>query len=466
MTDKERLCLVLKYAKITAVVLVLAMLVGGTWFAAKFCVDFFRNGLFGDGSTYGFVGEFLGIPEPTAPPETEPVEVGTGVVSRASIVVGGDVVMHNPVIKSGLQADGTYNYDSAFAQIESYVNRADYAVLNLETTLAGTEKGREYSGSPNFNSPDEIVDGAKNAGFDMLLTANSHSNHTGAAGFRRTYETITGKGLSALGTRDSEEIPGYQVVDINGIRIGMVCYTHGTYGSGGRPAVDGRDLDDSVAGLINVFSYENTEGFYSDMEAKIAAMKADGAEAIVLFIHWGDQYKLSPTNAQTTIAQKMCDLGVDVIVGGHPSVVQPVALLTSTADENRKTLCVYSLGNLLSNQRSDNVGVPSGHTEDGILLTFTFAKYSGGDVYLETADLLPIWIHMWKENDVKHYAAVPLDASKSDWNLEEVPLASAKKSYERTMTTTGPGMTAAQTALEEARIQRETAMGLEDEGVG
>ena len=466
MTDKEKLRLILKYAKITATVLVVVLFVAGALLAARFCWDFFRNGIFGDGSTYGFVGSLLGIPEPTEPPATEPADVGTGVISRASITVAGDVMMHNPVIKSGLREDGSYNYDSAFAQIKSYVNRADYAVLNLETTLAGTEGGFAYGGHPDFNCPDAIVEAAKNAGFDMFLTANDHANDTGAAGLLRTYKTVTASGMAALGTRDSQEIPAYQVVVINGIRIGMVCYTQGTYGSNGRPAVGDRKLDDSVADLINIFDIEKTDTFYSDVESKIADMKADGAEAIVLFIHWGDQYKLSPNDAQKTVAQKLCDLGVDVIVGGHPNVVEPVALLTGTEDESRKTLCIYSVGNLLSNQRSDNVGVPSGHTEDGILFTFCFAKYSDGTVCLDTAELLPLWIHMWKENDVKQYAAVPLDPAVPDFGLKDGALANAKDSYERTMATVGLGMENLEATLTEARTQREAQLGLDDEGVG
>lgn len=470
MTDKERLRLYLKYAKVAAAIIVIAVLVGCTLFAAKFCIDFFSNGLFGDGSTYGFVGEFLGIPEPTAPVNREPDNVGTGVVARAAITVGGDVMMHMPVIKSGAQADGSYNFDSTFAKIAGYVNRADYAALNLETTLGGTENGKEYSGYPKFNCPDEIVDAAKNAGFDMYLTGNNHANDTGAAGFRRTHSTITAKGMNVLGTTASAEEPGYQVLDVNGIKIGMVCYTHGAYSDSGRPSVNGLDLDDSVASLINIFDYEKPDTFYSEMEAKIAAMKEAGAEAIVLFIHWGEQYKLTPNDAQKAIAQKMCDLGVDVIAGGHPHMVLPMTLLKSTTDESQRTLCVYSVGNLLSNQRSDNVGVPSGHTEDGVLFTFSFVKYSDGTVHLDTAELLPIWIQMWKESDVKRYCILPLDAGISDWKtalgIDDGALSSAKASYERTMAIIGEGLSAVQTALDEARSIRETALGINDEGVG
>ena len=448
--------------------LLIIFFVACTIFAGKFTCDFFSNGLFGDGSTYGFVGQVLQIPEPTEPPETLP-PLGLTVTNRATITVGGDIMMHMPVIKSGLQADGSYNFEKSFSKIKNYVNHSDYAVLNLETTLGGTDNGREYSGYPKFNCPDEIVDGAKSAGFDAFLTANNHANDTGAAGFRRTYQAITAKGMNVLGTTDTAEKPGYQILDLNGIRIGMIAYTHGSYSASGRPSVNGLDLDDSVAELINIFDTGKIDTFYSEMEASIAAMKADGAEAIVLLLHWGEQYHTTPTDSQMAIAQKMCDLGVDVIAGTHPHVVEPLVMLTSSTDETHKTLCAYSVGNLLSNQRSDNVGVPSGHTEDGILFSFSFVRYSNGQVFLDSAEALPIWIQMWKENDVKQYCILPLDNTVSDWktalSIDDGALASAKASYERTMAIIDPGLETVQTTLSEARDARQIAYD-EDPGVG
>jgi poly-gamma-glutamate capsule biosynthesis protein CapA/YwtB (metallophosphatase superfamily) len=95
-------------------------------------------------------------------------------------------------------------------------------------------------------------------------------------------------------------------------------------------------------------------------------------------MHWGEEYQLEPTDYQKKIAQKLCDMGVDVIVGGHPHVIEPVDLLTSTQDENQKTLIIYSTGNAVSNQRIREMRMKTGHTEDGILFHFTLAKYIDG----------------------------------------------------------------------------------------
>ncbi|MBO4938557.1 MAG: CapA family protein [Oscillospiraceae bacterium] len=471
MIDKDKFRRILKIARLVLILAVAAVLIGVTIFAAEFCYDFFVNGLFGDGDTSGFIGDVLNIPEPTQPEQTVPTEPGTiAVSSRATITVTGDVMMHMPVVNSGKESDGTYNFDSSFSRISHYVNQADYAIANLETTLGGTDNGRSYSGFPQFNSPDEIVDAAKNAGFDMYLTANNHTNDTGAAGIRRTYSTVISKGMAVLGTTEKPEDPGYQVLDINGIRVGMVCYTFGEYTSAGRPSVSGLPLDDSVAELVNIFDYNKLDTFYSRIESQIADMKEAGAEAIVLFIHWGNEYQLAANDYQKTIAQKMCDLGVDVIAGGHPHVIQPVTMLTSSTDPDHQTLCVYSLGNLLSNQRSDNVGVSSGHTEDGVLLSFTFVKYSNGEVHLDSADMLPTWVHMWKEDDHKEYCILPLDADIEDWktalDITDSTYAAARASYDRTIAVIGEGLQAAQAALDQARSNREALFGITDEGVG
>ena len=304
MIDKDKLRRIFKIAKILITAIVVIAMVAATAFAMKFTYDFFITGLFGDGESSSLENYFPDSEEP--PPSetlpTEPTEITE--VSRATITAGGDVMMHIPVINSGKQSDGTYNYDSIFAKLSDYVNQADYALVNLETTLGGTENGRKYSGFPQFNCPDAIVDAVKNAGFDMFLTANNHANDTGAAGLKRTYSTIQSKGLEILGTMETAEEAKYKILEVNGIKIGMICYTYGEIDSNtGRPSVNGLPLDDSVAQRINVFDYYKLDQFYSQMQTHIEDMRKDGAEALVLFIHWGEEYWLNPNDYQNKIAQ-------------------------------------------------------------------------------------------------------------------------------------------------------------------
>ena len=144
-------------------------------------------------------------PKPTASPvetigDPTETEAPTAPVSTATILSTGDLLMHKKVINSGKQEDGSYDFESIFRYIAPYIGKADYAVANLETTLCGTDKGFAYSGNPKFNCPDALVDSARDAGFDMLLTANNHSMDTTIVGYKRTLEVVREKGLATLGT--------------------------------------------------------------------------------------------------------------------------------------------------------------------------------------------------------------------------------------------------------------------------
>lgn len=392
---------------------------------------------------------------PTEPPEPEHV------VSRATIGATGDLLMHMPVIDTARQSDGSYNFDYIFRYLREYTNAADFAVANLETTLAGAARG--YSGYPNFNCPDEIVDGARNGGFDMLLTGNNHSYDTGESGFFRTIETVRSKGLQTLGTMLNGDEPKYVIQDINGIQVGMLSYTYQgrpENGYANRVYLNGLLLHQGAEDVVNTFIPNNPEPFYAEVESYIQQMRNEGAEALVIFLHWGVEYTTTPVAHQTQIAQKLCDLGIDVIVGGHPHVVEPVALLSSSVDPDHKTVCLYSMGNAVSNQRANVMkSQPNGYTEDGVWFTMTFCKYSDGTVYLEDVNLIPTWVYLRTTNG-RRYDILPLDqATRDQWaqlyDLQEVTVSAAQRSYERTMGIVGQGLAESRQYLASAQEQRD-----------
>ena len=399
--------------------------------------------------------------EETQPPPTQPEP--EHVVSQATIAVTGDILMHMPVINTGLQSDGRYNFDSIFQYLTPYSSGADYSVANLETTLCGTDMGYKYSGYPAFNCPDEIVDALKNAGFDMLLTANNHCYDTSEYGFLRTVRTVRSKGLTALGTRESQSDTTYTIQEINGIRVGMVCYTYEGQPdnpTAGTVYMNKNALSANCAPLINSFLATQLDPFYMEVRQVLAQMKQSGAEATVMYIHWGNEYQTTPSTEQQQIAQQLCDLGFDVIVGGHPHVIQPVSLLTSRLDPGHKTVCLYSTGNAVSNQRIQEMDLKTGHTEDGLLFRYTFSKYSDGTVYLEDADVLPCWVDMRAVDGGKQYDIIPLDASIRDqwqtaFGLTEEAYANAQKSYSRTQALVGDGIAQVQDYLSAQKQQRE-----------
>ena len=405
------------------------------------------------------------VPETTVPKEPEHV------VSTATILSIGDLLMHGQLITDAQQADGSYDFSYIFPYITPYVTAADYAAANLEVTLAGPS--RPYQGYPMFNSPDAIVDAAKNAGFDMLLTANNHMYDSGEDGFLRTVRTIREKGLTALGTREEAGEPAYTVQDINGIKVGMVCYTYEqrpeNYRSD-RVYLNKNILSATCSALVNSFVGTELDSFYTEIGGILEQMRNDGAEATVMFIHWGVEYQLTQNAEQQQIAQKLCDLGFDVIVGGHPHVVQPVELLESTVDPEHRTVCLYSMGNAVSNQRQGELtSITTAHTEDGAMFSMTFSKYSDGTVYLEDVALIPTWVRaidvngntvVRRSGTIRRYEILPLDDSlRSQWQeqfgIDSSTLAQCADSWQRTMDITGAGLTQSQDYLRAEKLARE-----------
>ena len=374
-------------------------------------------------------------------PSTEPAQPPVTLESTATLLATGDILPHTPILDN-CKYGNEYRFDNIFPYLSNYISKADYAIANLETTFGGPECKYGYDGYPRFNTPDTMADAIKAAGFDMLLTANNHTNDSDDIGMIRTLDVLSGLGLDFLGTKYTADTPDYVIKEINGISIGMVCYTYEFPGSTeDKISLNGLPLTVESTKLVSSFNYDRLEAFYTKAESHIRAMKDQGAEAIVVFIHWGTEYKLVQNDTQSAIAQKLCDLGTDVIIGGHPHVVQPIELLTST-DGSRKTVCLYSTGNLLSNQRRDLMRLNTGHTEDALLFNFTFAKYSDGTVVLQSADILPAWVNMHVGDGRYVYSIVPLDLS-ADWSqfgLTGDTLTLAQESYQRTMAIVNPGL--------------------------
>jgi poly-gamma-glutamate synthesis protein (capsule biosynthesis protein) len=344
------------------------------------------------------------------------------------------------------ESDG-YDFSPLYREVSSYFNEADLAIANLEVTLGGTESGN-YRGYPAFNTPDDLIDDIKAAGVDMLLTSNNHCYDTGLFGLKRTARVLKEKNMPFIGTRETLDESLYTVKDVKGIKIGMACYTYeNVYQGGGSKSINGRIVNSEAAPLLASFCYERLDEFYIEAENVIKDMKNSGAEAIVFYMHWGNEYQLKHNRWQEQIAQKLCDLGVDVIVGGHPHVIQPIELLTST-DGSRKTVCLYSMGNSVSNQRLNLLytDCPTGHTEDGMLFYYTFSKYSDGKVVLSGVDIIPAWVQKTGSGSSAEYILHALPDENAFYN-KGLSSSTGKNSYNRTKDLVAKGLTECQEYL-------------------
>lgn len=370
------------------------------------------------------------------------------VTAEATVINTGDILIHNPVLNGAWDsATGEYDFSDFFPEVKKYFSAADLAVINLEVTLGGTQSG-EYKGYPAFNTPDSLIDTLRSAGIGLCLTANNHSYDTGLYGMKRTVQVLKEKGMPYIGTRETEDEPAFTVRNVNGIKIGMACYTYeNKCETPGRKSLNGNIIKADANALINSFSYEHINDFYAEAENVINSMRSQGADGICFYMHWGEEYQLSPNQWQKTIAQRLCDLGVDVIVGGHPHVLQPIEMLYASGSE-RTTVCLYSMGNSVSNQRAEELD-NNGHTEDGVLFSYTFTKYSDGATVLSGVDAVPTWVNKNGERYNAKYTMIPLEKSSdsNSFGLSVSAAAKAEKSYERSRGQLESGLAACQTAL-------------------
>lgn len=374
----------------------------------------------------------------------------SGKTVTATVINTGDIILHDRIFKDAQKSDGSFDFSDFFKVAEGRFKAADYAVANLEVTLGGTEAGA-YSGFPAFNSPDSLLDPIKAAGFDLLLTANNHSYDTRMAGLKRTVSKVKEYGFDFIGTKETESDPTYIVKDINGIKIGITCFTYETKSAAdGRKTLNGNVLASEAQNLINSFDYDEIDNFYKAADSIIKSMRKDKADAIVFYMHWGEEYQRSPNTWQKSIAQKLCNMGVDVIVGGHPHVLQPVSLLHAEGS-NKTTVCAYSLGNAISNQRRELLKTlcPTGHSEDGAIFTYTFTKTADGATSLTAVDLVPTWLDKYSVGGKYRYTMYPIDdaAAVNSYGLSSATVGNLTESYARSKAIVAEGLTECQQAL-------------------
>ncbi len=328
-------------------------------------------------------------------------------VKETTIKIGnvGDILIHSPIYKSVYDsATDTYDFNDIFKYVKDIYSEFDYMVANLEQPVAGKERG--YSGYPLFNAPDEIVDALKNNGVDMLLTASNHSYDQGKDGFYKTISTLKSKNIDFIGIRNKEDKP-YLVKNINGIKVGMINYTYETQKLTDTKYINGIPMDAETSPLINSFDYNNLESFYSDISSKIDSMYKDGAEVIITYMHWGTEYLIEANEYQKKMAQKLCDLGVDAIIGGHTHCLEPIDMISSTVS-GKQTPIIYSTGNQLSNQRKEtitNFSYDAPYCEDGVIYSIEFTKRKDGSVVLSNVSYTATWCNLFGSN----YYILPLD---------------------------------------------------------
>ena len=320
--------------------------------------------------------------EPALPPGSP----GSGEPAEGLLVAVGDIMMHMPQLPAYYDPDSKrYDFTPYFTEVKPLIAEADWAMANLETTLSADG---DYSGYPRFSSPHELAAALKDAGFDIVTTANNHAMDRGVPGVNRTLEFLREQGLVTRGTyRSPEEAAEPTIVERNHIRLGLLAYTYGT---------NGIPVPEHMPWLIDLIDEER-------IVRDISALREAGADYVAIALHFGTEYQTEPSEEQKRLARRLIAAGADLIAGSHPHVIQPWEVVETTDEDGaaRQGVILYSMGNFISNQR--------GGTKDyGVLYRIGIRKEDG---VARTTDVEPVitWVHRYKAKGRNHYRVLPAE---------------------------------------------------------
>lgn len=335
-----------------------------------------------------------------------------------TIAAVGDIIVHNMQLMSQYNSETkSYDFKDNFLYVKPFIEKADVAICNLETTLAG--EGAIYSGYPTFNTPDSILDAIKYSGFDVIQSANNHSLDYGEKGFLSTRQQLDKYGFSVIGTKVKSTDKNYIIKEVKGIKIGITAYTFESSRKGNTKYINSVKVPDRISPLINSFYPNNLSNDFKGMKKTVEAMKKDGADIIIFCLHWGIEYQKDPEAYQKDLAKELSDAGVDIILGGHPHVIQPFDEIESKVS-GKKTYIIYSLGNFLSNQCYEKL--QKRDVEDGLIVNFNIKKIeSQNKIYVSSVNFIPTWVYRYpKGKDTFNYRIVPSEAAALDPSIYNI----------------------------------------------
>ena len=295
-----------------------------------------------------------------------------------SFLFMGDIMGHGPQIKSAWQENKKqYEYSEVFNPLEDIISSVDFAIGNLEVTLAG----KPFKGYPQFSSPDELAVACKNSGMDVLVTANNHSCDRKNKGIVRTLDVLDSLKILHTGTFkdvNKREKNNLLVLSKEEIKVGLLNYTYGTNGLPFSAPVY-VNLVDSVLIKKDVINAKNKD-----------------LDKLIVFVHWGYEYKDFPNSYQKKYNRFFQGLGVDVVIGSHPHVIQPMVY---SKENNHEFLTVFSLGNFVSNQRAER-------KDGGAMFRLSFQK-TDNNIQISRKEYIPVWVHKYMEKEKYHFQILP-----------------------------------------------------------
>jgi len=320
--------------------------------------------------------------------------------AKIRIAAVGDFLMHQAVLDSARDpGTGKYDFRGIFTGCRHYLEGPDFTLANLETRLAGPARG--YSGFPLFNSPAELAENMRDLGIDLVTTANNHSLDMGRAGVPATLDNLDRAGLGHVGTyRSPGEKKKPALFEVGGIKLGVINYTQDT---------NGIPVPSDAGWLVNLIERDA-------MLRDIAGLKEAGCQFLIAYLHFGTEYQRQPNQFQRALARELFEAGVDVVMGSHTHVVQPLEWQrVNVGGREKKVLAAYCLGNFISNQRWR-------YSDCGIILNLDIVRHREGPPELAGATYTPVWVHTYRLEGSLKYRVLPMEKSLRDYENKRDPL--------------------------------------------
>ncbi len=304
--------------------------------------------------------------------------------TRLSLLFAGDVMGHDSQIAAAYNAStSSYDYTTCFQFVKPYIASADIAIANLEVTLGGIP----YKGYPAFSSPDALALALQDAGFDALVTANNHSCDRGKRGIERTISMLDSFKITHTGTfaDEASRLNDYPlIIEKNGFKLALLNYTYGTNGI----AVP----KPTIVNLIDTVQ----------MRKDIAQAKQAKPDYIIAFMHWGSEYQSQPNAFQQYITKYLFDKGVELVIGAHPHVLQPMQF-----NKEKQQVVVYSLGNFVSGQRDR-------YKNGGAMVRIDLSKIRKDSTITKTIDSVNYILQYVHRDAQKKYVVLPVPDFEKD----------------------------------------------------
>lgn len=314
---------------------------------------------------------------PAAEPETtesddetgEPITQDSNTVHHVKVMASGDILYHDLVYMSGFKPEtGTYDFHENFVYIKPLIQSADLALGDFEGTIS---PDFPLAGYPLFNAPPEVVPAIKEAGYDAITLAHNHILDSQLSGLLNTAQVFRDAGMDVFGVRTHGE--DILIKEVNGIKIALLGYAYGFNGMEGNLTQE--EYDAHMKDL-------NMEKVKAEIERA-----EDLADVTIVMPQMGIEYALEPTAEQVETYRQMVEWGADIVFGNHPHVVQPTEIVQKDGYDK---FILYSMGNLISNQRIETLG--NAWTERGTITEVNLTKKGDGPVIIESIVPHVTWV--------------------------------------------------------------------------